>query len=137
MSMAPLRTARALGLVADGDQAGLVGRDDELGAGGAVELAEQGVDVGFDGGLADSELVGDVGVGAAAGDGDEDLAFTLGQARDGTGRTATGSGLGCAAAGGPRAPLTDDDAGDLRVEDLLAGAHAVHGRDERRGLGVR
>jgi len=48
--------------VADGDQAGLVGRDDELGAGGAVELAEEGMDVGFDGGLADAELVGDVGV---------------------------------------------------------------------------
>ena len=95
------------------------------------------MDVGLDGGLADAELVGDGRVGAAAGDGDQDLAFTLGQARDGTGRTATGRGLGCAAAGGPRAPLADDHAGDLRVEYLLAGAHAVHGRDERRGLGVR
>lgn len=42
-----------------------------------------------------------------------------------------------AAAGGQRAPLADDDAGGLRVEDLLAGAHAVRGRDERGGLGVR
>ena len=94
------------------------------------------MDVGLHGGLADAELVGDVGVGAAAGEGDQDLALALGQARDGTSRTASGSEFGCAAAGGPRAPLTDDDAGDLRVEDLLAGAHAVHGRDERGGFGV-
>ncbi|MCR6705320.1 MAG: hypothetical protein NVV66_11695 [Cellulomonas sp.] len=87
--------------------------------------------------LADAELVGDVGVGAAAGDGDQDLALALGEARDREGQAAATRGLGCAAAGGPRAPLTDDDAGDLRVEDLLASAHAVHGRDERRGLGVR
>ena len=50
------------------DEAGFVGEDDGLGAVVEVELGEDACDVGLDGGVADDELAGDVGVGEAARD---------------------------------------------------------------------
>ena len=44
------------------DEAGLVGEDDGLGAVVEVELGEDACDVGFDGGFADDEFAGDLGV---------------------------------------------------------------------------
>ena len=44
------------------NEAGFVGEDDGLGAVVEVELGEDARDVGLDGGVADDELAGDVGV---------------------------------------------------------------------------
>jgi hypothetical protein len=53
------------------NEAALIGEDDRLGAVVELELLEDSGDVGFDGGLAEDELAGDLTIRQAAG-----LAFT-------------------------------------------------------------
>src|SRR5689334_4580982 len=55
------------------DEAGFIGDDHELGAVVCVQLGEQAADVGFDRGDTDVETRGDIGVGVAGGDVDQDL----------------------------------------------------------------
>jgi hypothetical protein len=61
------------------DDAGLVGQDDGLDPVAQAELGEQVADVGFHGGVADEEVGGDLGVGEAAGEPQQDVVFPGGQ----------------------------------------------------------
>ena len=63
------------------DQPGLVDEDDGLDPVADTELAQQARDVAFDGGLADEEPAGELGVGQAAGEQPQDLGFPAGQCR--------------------------------------------------------
>ena len=67
------------------DESAFVGEDDGLGTVVEVELGEDACDVGFDGGVADDELVGDVAVGHAAGDQAQDLELAWCQLAEGVG----------------------------------------------------
>ena len=60
-------------------QAGLVGVADGLGAVAGAGLGEDPVDVGFHGGVADEELLGDLGVAEAGGEQGEDFGFAGGE----------------------------------------------------------
>src|SRR6185437_2561705 len=70
---------RLLRLVAGGDQPALVGDRHEPGAVVAVELAQDVADVGLGGQRADHEPAGDLLVGEAAGDKEQDVALPVGQ----------------------------------------------------------
>jgi hypothetical protein len=61
------------------DEAGFVGKDDGLGAVVEVEFGVDSGGMGLDGGVADVEVVGDVGVREAAGDEVEDFEFAWGE----------------------------------------------------------
>lgn len=61
------------------NEAALEGEGGGVGAVGDAELAEQAVDVGFDGGLGDVEVGGDLFVGAAGDDAFEDTEFARGE----------------------------------------------------------
>src|SRR5215469_10610379 len=64
---------------AGADQAVLVGVDDGLDPVTQAEFGQDAADVGLDGCLGQEEPLGDLGVGVAGGDLDEDLAFPHGQ----------------------------------------------------------
>ncbi len=61
------------------DDAGLVGQDDGLDPVAQAELGQQVAHVRFDGGLADDEVGGYLGVGEAAGEPQQDVVFPGGQ----------------------------------------------------------
>jgi hypothetical protein len=88
--------------VARCDQSAFVGNRHEAGAVVAIELAKDVADVAFGGEGADHELAGDVVVVEAACDQEEDVAFSIGKARQrrqGRSRVAAGGELGDQAAG--------------------------------------
>ena len=78
-----------------GDEAGLVGDDDELGAISGIEFHHGAVDVGLGGGWADDEPLGDVVVGEPKYNKGQDLALTRGEICERVGCAARGDvGLG-------------------------------------------
>jgi hypothetical protein len=81
--------------------------------------------VGADGGLADDELTGDLGVGQAAGDQPEHLDLALGQCSHGGGDVGAGWRS--------TDELLDEPAGDVGGEQGVAGGDVAHGGGQLAG----
>ena len=116
------------GRVAGTDEAALVGEHDGLDAAAHVELAQQARDVRLHRRLAEAELVGQRGVGEAAGEPADDVALALGQrdeARAQLGADATLAEL-----------LLDQAARDRRGERRVAGGDRAHRLAQPVGGGV-
>ena len=109
------------------DEASLVGEHDGLGAVVEVELGEDACDVRLDGGVADDEFAGDVGVREAAGDEPQHFELARGQ---------LGERRGLFALGRPACVVLDQPARDRGREERVAGGDHADGLSELVGAGV-
>ncbi len=109
-----------------GDQAGLVGDDDQLDPVPGAELGQQPGHVRLGGGGADDQAAGDLAVGQAAADEGQHLALPVGDA----GRARAAAGPAGAAAPAWPGELLDEPAGDAGRDQRVAGRdHADRGQD--------
>jgi hypothetical protein len=96
------------------DEAGFVGKDDGLGAVVEVEFGVDSGGVGLDGGVADVEVVGDVGVREAAGDEAQDFELAWSEVGERRGGFAPGWAVGV---------VLDHSAGDRWREEGVTSGH--------------
>ena len=118
-------------------QSRLEGEDDGLHPVAQPELGQQPAHVGLDGRLGDVEALGDLGVGEAVGDGEQDLALALGQAGqrrvlgrpDAAIRSAAGPAVADRSGSGVGV-LLEQAPGDARRHDGVTAGHRADGGDE-------
>ena len=113
------RSAAGRRLAAGAHQPRFVGDDDRLGAVPEIELGQDRRDVRLDGGLADDELFGDLGIAHATREKSEDL---------GLARSQPPEGLGCDSGRESRSrEALDEAARDRRREQRIADRDRPHG----------